>query len=265
MENTPTKPNNPSLPTTSTTSVSKAVANVKAVSTVIHPKNGLIEADIYTMMQFITKRGINLPTTIKLTNIDDDSVLITNYNTMIDTIKPATVQSINYINKQILNEEGEDRKWHQTPILAKCLLIAGLALIALIVISLSPQVNEQNQAAGLLTSSGKTLLFNLIFICSSSLLGVMFYLLKTISDKIKNYTLLPIDAIEINSAIIIGVISGFIISELFTFSTSSISTSIEMQKMTLALLGGFSSDAIFSILKGVITKAKALFSSSGDS
>lgn len=256
MENTPTKPNNP---------VPKTIAHSEPVSPKSDSNQQRIQADVRTMMQFVTKRGINLPTTVKLTDTGDDSTLIANYNTLVNTVKPSTVQSINYINKQILNETGEDRKWHQTPILAKCLLIAGIALITLIVISLSPQVNEQNQAAGLLTSSGKTLLFNLIFVCSASLLGVMFFLLKTISDKIKNYTLLPIDAIEINSAIIIGVISGFIISELFTFNTSNISTSIQMQKMTLALLGGFSSDAIFSILKGVITKAKALFSSSTDS
>ena len=125
---------------------------------------------------------------------------------------------------------------------------------------LLPSVNEKNQAAGILASSGMTLLYNLLFICSASLLGVMFYLLKTISDKIKNYTLLPVDAIEVNSTIIIGLISGFIISELFNFDIDTIASSIEMQKMTLALLGGFSSDAIFSTLQAIVNKVKALFS-----
>ena len=92
----------------------------------------------------------------------------------------------------------------------------------------------------------------------------MFYLLKTISDKIKNYTLLPVDSIEVNATIIIGVISGFIIAELFDFNENVMAGSIEAQKMTLALLGGFSSDAIFSVLKGIVNKTKALFATPSD-
>lgn len=88
----------------------------------------------------------------------------------------------------------------------------------------------------------------------------MFYLLKTISDKIKDHTLLHVDAIEVNATIIIGVISGFIIAELSKFDGNAFNASIETQKMTLALLGGFSSDAIFSVLKGIVNKTKALFS-----
>lgn len=123
-------------------------------------------------------------------------------------------------------------------------------------------VNAKNLSEGILASEGLVLLYNLVFICSGSLLGVMFYLLKTISDKIKNYTLLPMDAIEVNATIIIGVISEFIISELFTFDADTLGGSIETQKMTLALLGGFASDAMFSVLKGMVNKMKALFSSS---
>ncbi|MFK7907338.1 MAG: hypothetical protein AB8B69_19540, partial [Chitinophagales bacterium] len=149
-------------------------------------------------------------------------------------------------------------------IISKLLIIAAIALVLLITISLSPDVNAKNQAEGLLASQGLVLLYNLIFICSASLLGVMFYLLKTISDKIKNYTLLPVDAIEVNATIIIGIISGFIISELFTFTPEAMGGSVESQKMTLALLGGFSSDAMFSVLKGIVNKMKSVFSSASD-
>lgn len=218
-----------------------------------------IQKDLATMIRFATIRGIPLPSTVELSELTDETVLMENYNSMVDCIKPSTVQAIRYVQDHILNEKNEDRKWYQTPIIAKCLMIAGFALISLITISLSPQVNEKNLAAGLLASEGLVLLYNLIFICSASLLGVMFYLLKTISDKIKSYTLLPVDAIEVNTTILIGVISGFIISELFTFNPHDLSSSLEMQKMTLALIGGFSSDAIFSVLKGVVNKMKMFF------
>ena len=216
------------------------------------------------MIRYAAKRGIPLPNTMPLSQSDDDNTLLSNYNTMVDAVKPATVQSINYISNQILDATGEDKKWHQTPIISKCLVISAIALILLIGISLSPDVNSENQAAGLLASQGMVLFYNLVFICSASLLGVLFYLLKTISDKIKNYTLLPVDAIEVNATILIGVISGFIISELFTFNSAAMGSSIETQKMTLALLGGFSSDAMFSVLKSVVNKLKSLLSSSND-
>ena len=246
----------------STTEPGSTQKNIQAIEPLPDMSNrSVLRQDLDTMIHFAAKRGIPLPSTISLSKMDEDNTLVADYNVMIEAVKPATVQSINYISNQILGHSGEDKKWYQTPIISKCLIISVISLLTLISISLSPEVNSENQAAGLLSSQGMILFYNLIFICSASLLGVMFYLLKTISDKIKNYTLLPVDAIEVNATILIGVISGFIISELFTFSAGAMGASLETQKMTLALLGGFSSDAMFSVLKGVVNKLKALFSS----
>lgn len=241
--------------TTLTTSETKATVSANRAQ---------VQKDLTSMVRYASKRGISIPSTITLDNSEDASQLVSNYNTMVTAIQPATVQSINYINRHILGDDEEDKKWYSTPVMSKCLFIAGVALISMILMSLSPEVNSDNQKAGLLNSQGTVLLTNLLFICSASLLGVMFYLLKTISDKIKNYTLLPVDSIEVNATIIIGVISGFIIAELFDFNENVMAGSIEAQKMTLALLGGFSSDAIFSVLKGIVNKTKALFATPGE-
>ena len=208
----------------------------------------LLKADLNLMFKHAIECGKELPTNFTLSG-EDNATLIGNYNALRKVIQPATVESIRYINSQML-KKGPNSKWFEIPIFTNSVIIAGIALIVLIGISLSPIVNEANQARGLLESSGVTLLYNLIFICAASLLGVMFYLLKTFGDKIKNYTLVIADAVELNAKIIIGVISGFVISELFAFTLSDMSNEyIEIHKMTLALLGGFSSDAIFSILK----------------
>lgn len=216
-----------------------------------------LKSDMKLMLQYATESGKELPTNLVLST-DDNDTLIGNYNSLRKVITPATVESIRYINAEML-KKGSDSKWYQIPIFTKCVIIASIALLVLIGISLSPIVNETNQAKGLLESSGKTLLYNLIFICAASLLGVMFYLLKSFADKIRNYTLLPVHSIELNAAIIIGIISGFVISELFTFTLQNVGSQyVEIQKMTLALLGGFSSDAIFSILQGIVNKFKGL-------
>lgn len=210
--------------------------------------------DLHVMLNYAVKKGIILPNTLTKTD-GQVSMSIDNYNLLAEAIKPATPQAIQYIRNNIVGLEDE-KKWYQIPIFSKSLILAAAALLILIVISMSPIVNEENQARGLLFSSGWVLLANLTFICSASLLGVMFYLLKTISDKIRNYTMLPVDNIEINSTILIGLISGFIIAELFSFVGESLGGSIEIHKMTLALLGGFSSDAMFSILQGLVNKFK---------
>ncbi|MEO1258661.1 MAG: hypothetical protein AAFZ15_07680 [Bacteroidota bacterium] len=216
-----------------------------------------IYSDIFKMVDHATKKGKLLPMNLDLSQMDTDKELIASYNTITSAIAPATLNSINYINSQILMGQ-KSRKWYEIPIFTKCLFIAFFSLVALILISMLPNVNEANQAKGMLSSEGMILLQNLLFICFASLLGVMFYLLKTISDKIKDFSLLPIDAIEVNASILIGVISGFVISELFSFDSVTIGTSVKMERMTLALLGGFSSDAIFSLLQGVVKKVKQL-------
>lgn len=231
------------------------VLNENSIVPVLRQK---IYSEIFTMIEHATKSGKPLPINIDFQNTDSDKELVATYNTISSAIAPATIQSIRYIESHIVNEEKKPRRWFEIPIFTKCLIIAISALIALILISLLPNVNETNLAKGLLSSNGWVLLQNLLFICFASLLGVMFYLLKTISDKIKNYSLLPIDAIEVNATILIGVISGFVISELFNFEAVNLGSSIKMERMTLALLGGFSSDAIFSLLQGVVLKAKQL-------
>lgn len=220
--------------------------------------SSLLKKDNGLMLNYAISSGKELPNNLVFGENISDADLIGNYNNLRKVIAPATVESIRYINTQMILR-GNTMKWYQIPIFTKCVVIAAIALVALIVISLSPIVNETNQLKGLLESSGMTLLYNLAFICASSLLGVMFYLLKTMGDKIRTYTLLPVNTIELNASIIIGVISGFVISELFAFTLTNIgSQSVEIHKMTLALLGGFSSDAIFSTLQGIVNKLKSL-------
>ena len=229
-----------------------------ALATTLAPQSiSDITSDTNMLLNHALKNSIAIPNDY-IPNPPDEKTQIANYNSLIKTIEPATLRSIQYLDRSIF-DGLHVKKWYQVPVFTKCLIIAIFALLLLMGVSLSPIVDEEHQAKGLLNSSGIPLLLNLLFICSASLLGVMFYLLKTISGKIKNYTLLPTDSLELNSTIIIGLISGFIIAELFSFTTSSALTeNIEINKMTLALLGGFSSDAIFSILQGIVNKVKML-------
>ncbi|MBT8189109.1 MAG: hypothetical protein HKO89_06775 [Saprospiraceae bacterium] len=220
--------------------------------------NESLRSNVELMFKYAVNTGKELPTNLNLKKNSNYQELIADYNTLMKVISPSTPESIRYINAE-LTKKGSDSKWYLIPVYSKCIILAILALVTLIGVSLLPIVDKQHQAEGMLDASGFILLSNLIFICAASLLGVMFYLLKTIGDKIKNSTLLPSDSIELNSSIIIGVIAGFVISELFSLRMSTIDNEyVEIQRMTLALLGGFSSDAIFSLLQVTVNKFKSL-------
>jgi len=219
----------------------------------------ILKRDVKHMLKFAINTGKALPESISLDEESDYSQLLSDYNALVKVVTPATPESIIYLNTE-LSKIGSDSKWYQIPIFTKCTIIAIAALLILIGVSMHPLVDETHQNSGLLESSGLILLINVIFICAASLLGVMFFLLKTMSEKIRNSTLLPHDSVELNADIVIGIISGFVITELFTIDSGSIDTSfLVVQKMTLALLGGFSSDAIFSTLKGIVAKVKNIF------
>jgi hypothetical protein len=222
-----------------------------------------LKYDYDLMLDYSIKRGIPLPKQLILDNskLNNDE-LVSNYNDLTNSILPTTVESITYINNYMFSNSAV-KKWYQIPIYSKSLFISILALLAVIAISLSPDVNNENLSKGLLASSGKTLFYNLSFICSSSLLGVMFYSMKSMNEKIKSYTLTQVHVLELNSVILVGVISGFLISEVFSsIVTSGFKDSVVITKMTLSILGGFSSDAIFSILQGLVNKIKALLTPS---
>ncbi|MEM1120795.1 MAG: hypothetical protein AAGJ18_10125 [Bacteroidota bacterium] len=142
------------------------------------------------MIRYASKRGIAIPPGVTLHEITEDAQLIANYNTMSTAIHPATTQSIAYVNDYVLGGTV-NKKWYQISIISKCLILAAIALLSLIIKSLSPDVNKDNQKAGSLYASGTILLYNLLFVCSASLLGVMFYLLKITSDKTKSIPYYP--------------------------------------------------------------------------
>lgn len=230
-------------------------------STIVATTVDKLKYDCDIMLDYAIKRGIPLPKDIALDNSDlSNEEMIANYNELTSTILPATVESIVYIKTHVFSNKT-DHKWHSPPGYSKSFIISIIALLVVIGTSLFPFVNDENLSKGLLDSSGTTLLFHLIFICSAALLGVMFFFLKSINDKIKSYTLTKIDVLELNSTILVGVISGFLISEVFSsIFMAQINESIVVTKMTLAILGGFASDAIFSILQGIVHKMKSFLS-----
>lgn len=218
-----------------------------------------IKEELENMLSFAMSNGriINteLNPLIESNNIDD---LINAHNILTKNIAPATPKSVKYL--KTLTEEGHSRTiFSKLPIIRNLIILALFFLFLFIGTSLSDQVDNASLGKGVLANDGLPLLLNLIFLCATSGLGVVFYLLKNVSVGIQKGTLMPEQSIYYVGLIVLGIMSGLILSEIVATYDNGKSFSV-FNSCVLALVGGFSSDAIFSVLQGVISKIKALFS-----
>jgi len=215
--------------------------------------------EINNMLSFAVYNGIIINTEVNAL-IQNSSVdnLINAHNLLSKNIAPATPKSIQYTKK--LYQKGESKSlFSKLPIVRNLILLALFFLATFIATSLSGDVDNDSLDKGVLDNEGISLLLNLAFLCAVSGLGVSFYLLKSVSTSAKNSTLVPEDTIYYIAMIILGVIAGLISSEIISFYRTDPTDINLFNKSILALIGGFSSDAIFSILQSIIDRIKAIF------
>ncbi len=245
------------MDTTVTTATNKQVINP---SSVISPGvTSELKGEINSMLSFALNNGLTINNEIngllESTKLDD---LLSVHSLLIKNVQPATPKSINYLN--IINKDGvQETSYNKIPIVRNLIYLSLFFLISFIATALSPEVNNNSLDKGIMGNDGLSLLLNLTFLCSISGLGVAFYLLKSVSTAIQKGTLVPEDAIYYTALIFLGVIAGIILSEIISLYTTDNGVNL-FNKSILALIGGFSSDAIFSVLQSLITKIKQIFS-----
>mgnify|MGYP000577872842 CR=1 FL=1 len=215
--------------------------------------------EINNMLSFAVYNGITVNTEINAliqnSNVDD---LINAHNLLCKNVAPATPKSIEYTRK--MHHEGSSKSvFNKIPLSRNLMILAFVFLVLFIATVMSKDVNNQSLDKGILGSSGFPLLLNLGYLASVSGLGVLFYLLKDVSTSIKKGTLVPEDSISYMSQILLGIIAGLILSEILSLYLKDPNEINLFNKSVLALVGGFSSDAIFSILQGLINKIKGIF------
>ena len=241
------------MDTTSKTVSKKEVPGISSDLT-----NQLSE-DINNMLSFAIHNGLpinpEVNTLVQNSSVDD---LFNAYNLLCKNVAPATPKSIQY-TKKLYDNSTKKKLFNKLPLVRNLIILALVFLSLFIITSLFPQVNDDSLDKGIMANSGKSLFLNLVFLASVSGLGVVFYMLKDVSASVKDGTLIPEDTIYYVALIVLGVIAGLIMSEILSvYSTDSNNVNL-FNKSVLALIGGFSSDAIFSILQGVINKIKSIF------
>ncbi|MBV1924361.1 MAG: hypothetical protein KUG68_10085 [Flavobacteriaceae bacterium] len=218
-----------------------------------------ISRETNNMISYAVRNGIIINTEvnslIQNSSVDD---LINAHNLMCKNIAPATPKSIEYTKKLYQNSKDKSL-FNKLPLVRNLIILSLIFLATFVITGLSPEVNNSSLDKGIMNNNGLSLLLNLTFLSSVAGLGVLFYLLKDVSTSVKKGVLVPEDSIYYLALIVLGVIAGLIMSEIISLYTSDPQGINLFNKSILALIGGFSSDAIFSILQGVINKVKAIF------
>jgi hypothetical protein len=218
-----------------------------------------LSTEINNMLSFAVYNGIiintDINTLIQNSTVDD---LINAHNLLCKNVAPATPKSIEFTKK--LHQEGESKSLiNKLPLVRNLIILAIMFLIIFIITGVSPDVNNNSLDKGIMNNQGLPLLLNLGYLASVSGLGVLFYLLKDVSAAVKKGVLLPEESIEYMAQIVLGIIAGLILSEVLSLYLTDPNQVNLFNKSILALIGGFSSDAIFSILQGVINRIKSIF------
>ncbi len=254
---TPTPKANPSpVPPPKEVTTPKAVASEQGISQEVIDQ---LSRDINIMLSFASKNGIIINTEvnglIQNSSVDD---LILAYNLLCKNVTPATPKSIEYTRR--VNIEGKEKSiFNKIPLVRNLIILAILFLVSYILLGLSENVNNDSLDKGVMSNHGIPLLFNIGYLASISGLGVLFHLLKTISNSVERSTLVAEESINYMAQILLGVIAGLLMSEVITVATIDASNVNLFNKSLLALIGGFSSDAIFTILEALITRLKNIF------
>lgn len=170
-------------------------------------------------------------------------------------IKPAKPSSI-----MLLEEASANRHFLHilgpVPLVRQMMVTALLSTFAFIIISLSSLVDANPEAGNVLHSSGLRLLYNELFFLAAAGIGASFAALFRVNHYIVEGTYDPKYEPSYWTRFVLGLIAGLILAELVPIDNGG---SFEvLSRPILALLGGFSSTAVYRILNSLVSAVESL-------
>lgn len=175
-------------------------------------------------------------------------------------IIPAKPAAILLLDGNI-NKKGIWQAIGPVRLIRNLMLCASLSLVVLLLVSLSPMVNDSANSGSMLKSHGMELFMNELFYMAAAALGASFAALFKLNQYLIEGTYDPKYESSYWIRFALGIIAGVILAE---FVVSHSETNIQyLARPTLAMLGGFSSSVVYRILTRLIESVESLLK--GDS
>lgn len=139
----------------------------------------------------------------------------------------------------------------------RMILVAVISLFALIGSATSPLVNSQEALVSIFECSGYELLINLLFLLAAAGVGASFSILFKVYGYVEDGTYDTRYDPTYYIRFVLGLIAGMLIAELLPAAMSTDISSPQFAKLSLAILGGFSSAAVHRILERLVFAMEA--------
>jgi hypothetical protein len=172
-------------------------------------------------------------------------------------VRPATPRGILLLNRG--RQHGRFRFLGPVRLIRQMLLLVIVMLAGFVLLAISPDINSSS--GDIFKDSGTPLLLNELFYITAGGLGAAFYALFTAYQYIASGTYDTTYETSYWIRFILGLIAGVVLPSLIPVSTSSSSGNVT--RPLLALLGGFSAAVLYRILERLVQAVEAL--AEGDS
>jgi hypothetical protein len=184
------------------------------------------------------------------------------HNQLSHLVAPATPRTILLLDSAA-GQKTLLRFLGPLPLIRQMMVTALLSLAALIIITLSPNVNGSDHNSNILLGSGLTLLLNEMFLLSAAALGASFSALFIANRYIQEGTFDPRYNVSYWMRFVLGIIAGFILAALIDVdafqASSNSSVTTPFARPLLAMLGGFSASVVYRILNRLAESVESIF------
>lgn len=175
------------------------------------------------------------------------SELVSAYNELSRIVSPATPRSLAVTEGIAAGVHGT---FNTIPLLNRLMLAAISCLFIFILTGASKYVGVQG-GGDIATSSGFPFLYNQINFLAAAGLGSSFYALFTVNRFVVERTYDPVFQSTYWIRFTLGLISGTILANFIKIDINP-QVSDAMEKATVAMLGGFSAEAVYRILNRMV-------------
>jgi hypothetical protein len=193
--------------------------------------------------------------------------LVDVHNRFSRLVAPATPRSLVYIAGEEASR-GPFDFLGEVPLVRRMMAVALVSTVTLFCVSLSPMVSGNAEGFSLLANSGYSLALHLVFLVAAASIGACFANLYRVKGYVKDGTFDPVYESSYWIRYVLGLLAGTLVALLIPVETwlaggekGGANGMVQaMGKPTLALLGGFSSSAVYRILDRMVTALETVVS-----
>ncbi|MCF2910741.1 hypothetical protein L1285_20755 [Pseudoalteromonas sp. DL2-H2.2] len=230
----------------------------------------LIE-ECHAMMAFAFRKGLQVPegTVVMLHQLEwtDKNAagardLARVHNRLAELVSPAKPETI-----WLMAEESHKGSWllflGRVKLIRKMMLVAITSLIALIALSLSSYINNENMVASMFDMEGTRLLYVQAILLAAAAIGASFSALFKANTYVTAGCYDPKYESSYWVRFVVGLIAGIILTQLIPIDLQAVADATAAQnrssevsqaalRITMALVGGFSANLVYKILDRVV-------------